>query len=481
MDAQVRQILEWAGEPERARRDYECFLEAYLRETKTPFDTEPVNAKRLVTLFGNSHFLSRFLIRHPRQADPLIHSPAIETDKKIEDFREDLKAELSNSSELSLEEFGKRLIFYKYREYLRLTIKDLSQAAGLESIMRELSELALSLIEAAYQYLHQRLQKATEEESTPHRKSLSFSQEATEEESKGRVKPCGFSVIAMGKLAGRELNYSSDIDLQYIYQCDHEEASTGCEISHHEYFVKFAEKLTQLLAQKTGEGFLYRVDLNLRPEGRSGTLANSLTALEYYYETFGEEWERQALIKAAPVAGDPKLGKSFLELIHPFVWRKSMDLASVEKIKEGKRKMHESVKKKSNQGFHVKLGPGGIREIEFFAQILQLLYGGVHPELRTSSTLGALGALVELKLIDAKEGAQLTDAYLFLRRLEHRLQMVNEAQTHVVPVHPQEQQALARRMGYFEDDPEDARERFLDDFTRYTTLVKQIFQKLFHE
>jgi glutamate-ammonia-ligase adenylyltransferase len=151
----------------------------------------------------------------------------------------------------------------------------------------------------------------------------------------------------------------------------------------------------------------------------------------------------------------------------------------LEKLKEMKRKVHDSAKKTKAQGFHVKLDEGGIRDVEYFVQMLQLLYGGSHKELRSPSTLQALSALAKKELVPAREASQLKDAYLFLRRLEHRLQLVNEAQTHLMPSGTAEQRGLARRMGYYEDDPEEARERFLDDFTRYTTLVKSTFKNLF--
>ncbi|MFO1520053.1 MAG: hypothetical protein U1F57_10385 [bacterium] len=465
MDAQTRQILEWSGEPERAAHDFKSFNERYREATGQAFDLEPVNAKRLLTIFGNSHFLTHFLIENPLEADLLVASPAIETDKKLGDFQEEIQEILGDSSH-SHEEFGRRLRLYKYREYLRLTVKDLSQAANLQPVLGEISDLAIAILQSALNFLMEEMQK---EWGIP----------LLQEEGAAESRPCGFCVIAMGKLGGRELNYSSDVDLQYVYQSDSGGIGGLRPISNHEFFVKLSERLTRLLSQKSGDGFLYRVDLNLRPEGASGTLANSLSALEKYYETFGQEWERQALLKAVPVAGDAKLAKDFKALIDPFVWRKSLTLQVVDKMKEMKRKVHDSAAKRSTRGFHVKLDEGGIREIEFFVQTLQLLYGGTHPQIRTPNTLNALDAVAGAKLIQPTEAQQLKDAYLFLRRVEHRLQLVNEAQTHLLPDKTQEQKAVARRMGYFEDDPEKARERFMDDLTRYTALVKSIFKNLF--
>ncbi len=455
MDAQTRQILEWSGEPEKAFFDFQIFCQRYQEKTGQEFDLEPVNAKRLLSIFGNSFFLTRFLLKHPEEADGVVSSPCFETDKSIQEFTEELNLFIPNIFELPLSEFGKKLRFYKYREYLRLTAKDLSQVAGLSTVLNELSYLATALIQKTYEYFYARL-----------------SQELGEPETNS------FGIIAQGKLGGMELNYSSDVDLQYVYQSDHGILKKS-SLSPHEFFVKLAEKISHFLSEKTPEGFLYRVDLNLRPEGKSGTLANSLSAIELYYESFGAEWERQALIRVLPVGGNPELGKTFLKVIEPFVWRKSMDLGVIEKMKEMKQKIRHSIADSLTKGFHVKLGEGGIREIEFFVQTLQLLYGGRHPELREPSTLPAIQALNKFQFIPSLQASQLKEAYLFLRSLEHRLQMVEEAQTHRIPEDSKSQQALARRMGYFEEDPEKAREHLQDDLTHYTAFVKATFQDLF--
>jgi len=453
MDAQTRQILEWSGEPEKAFFDFQTFCQVYQEKTGQTFDLEPVNAKRLLSIFGNSFFLTRFLLKHPEEADGVVSSPCFETDKSIQEFTEELNLLVPAPNNLA--EFGEKLRFYKYREYLRLTAKDLSQVAGLSTVLNELSYLAAALIQKTYEYFY-----------------AGLSQEW------GKPESNSFGIIAQGKLGGMELNYSSDVDLQYVYQSD-QGILKKSSLSPHEFFVKLAEKISHFLSEKTPEGFLYRVDLNLRPEGKSGTLANSLSALESYYENFGVEWERQALIRVLPVGGDSELGKNFLKVIEPFVWRKSMDLGVIEKMKEMKQKIRHSISDSLTKGFHVKLGEGGIREIEFFVQTLQLLYGGRHPELREPSTLPAIQALNKFQFISTLQASQLKEAYLFLRSLEHRLQMLEEAQTHRIPDDLKSQEALARRMGYFEEDPEKAREHLLDDLMHYTTFVKATFQDLF--
>jgi len=461
MNLPIKQILEQSGEPEKALQDFEEFLLAYKNETGESFQPESSQAKKLLTLFGNSHFLGRFLVQHPREADEVIQSPYLENEKLLKNFQDDLSQLCSDLSQISEKDFGKKIRLYKYSEFLRLTVKDLSQSGSMESILNELSFLAISVIQISYEYFFQQL-------SQEFGKPFIF-------ENEKKVKSCGFNVIAQGKLGGNELNYSSDVDLQYIYESEGKTDS----ITNHEFYVKLAKKITHFLSEKTEDNFLYRVDLNLRPEGKSGALANSLSALEYYYETFGAEWERQALIKATPIAGDLTLGNDFKKLIDPFVWRKSLDLKSIENFKEMKSKLHDSIKKSSAQGFNVKLGEGGIREIEFFVQILQLLYGGKHSEIQIASTLQTIQQLEKLNLIKPQEALQLKDSYLFLRKVEHRLQLVHESQTHLIPPGKIEQQAIARRMGYFGEDLEESRERFLEDLSRYTTMVKTIFQSLF--
>ncbi len=434
-------------------------MEKYRAASGKDFDLEPVNAKRLLSIFGNSHFLTHFLFRHPLEADKVVESNCIETDKKIGDYREELAPLLAQRKNLDIHHFGKKIRHYKYGEYLRMSAKDLSQAANMESILAEISDLAIALTETCYQYFYEQL---CDQHGKPYNAS----------------KPCGFSVIAQGKLGGRELNYSSDIDIQLVYDSN-EGKTQNSDLSNHEFYTKLSEQLLRFMSEKTEDGFLYRVDMNLRPEGKNGPLANSLLGIEQYYESFGDEWERQALIKALPVAGNPETGKQFIEIISPFVWRKSFDLSSIEKLKNIKTQVHDSLKKSLNQGYNVKLGIGGIREIEYFIQIHQLLYGGRYPELRIQNSLETLKVLDKLQLVPSRDAIQLRDAYLFLRRVEHLLQMVNEAQTHTIPNSAQEQKALARRMGYFEEDNEEARQRFLDDLIRYNNFVESTFKNLF--
>ncbi len=465
MDAQIRQILEWSGEPVTALHAFEQLQEVYHEYKGHALDLEPVNTKRLLSILGNSHFLTHFLMKHASEIDLLTESNAIETEKKIEQFLEELN-EIAEANPDNNDQFHSQLRHYKYKEFLRITVKDLSQAAGQKIILEELSDLAYALVQASLNFELKRLQK----------EYPSFFKDPA----RWKLEHCGFQVIAMGKLGAREINYSSDIDLQYVYDLTADEVNEEA-LSLREFYYKLAERLTQTLSSKSPDGFVYRVDLDLRPEGKSGPLVNSLYALESYYESFGEEWERQALIRAVPVAGDEKLKKDFLDLVHPFIWRKSVDLLTIDRMRAMKAKVHESSKKKLAKGFNVKLDEGGIREIEFFVQTLQLLFGGQQKSLQTASTFVALKNLSKLKRISEQDENQLTDAYLFLRRVEHRLQLVHESQTHTIPQNISEQMALARRMGYYDEDLEKAHARFMDDLIHTTSMVQNIFKGLFDQ
>jgi glutamate-ammonia-ligase adenylyltransferase len=246
----------------------------------------------------------------------------------------------------------------------------------------------------------------------------------------------GLVVLGMGKLGGNELNYSSDIDLMVLYE---PEAATYDADRAGAIYVRLARDLVQLLGERTEGGYVFRTDLRLRPDPAATPLAVSIPAAITYYESMGQNWERAAMIKARPVAGDRALGDAFLREIRPFVWRRHLDFAAMADIHAIKRQIYAH---KGAQGAHatiqvaghdVKLGRGGIREIEFTAQVLQLIWGGRDPGLRDPTTLGALAALAAAGKLDRRAAADLADAYVFLRNVEHRLQMVADRQTHRLP------------------------------------------------
>jgi [glutamine synthetase] adenylyltransferase / [glutamine synthetase]-adenylyl-L-tyrosine phosphorylase len=237
----------------------------------------------------------------------------------------------------------------------------------------------------------------------------------------------------MGKLGGRELNYSSDIDVVVFYDPDADVLADPEDGS--ETFARLLRRFIRIMQDRTGDGYVFRTDLRLRPDPGSTTLAIPVEAAMIYYEGRGQNWERAAFIKARPIAGDLMAGEQFLRDLVPFVFRKYLDYAAIADIHSIKRQIHvhKGHGEIAVKGHNVKLGRGGIREIEFFAQTQQLIAGGRMPELRTKSTETALAALEQAKWIDHATRTQLTEAYWFLRAVEHRIQMVNDEQTHNLP------------------------------------------------
>ncbi|HEY8276713.1 MAG TPA: bifunctional [glutamine synthetase] adenylyltransferase/[glutamine synthetase]-adenylyl-L-tyrosine phosphorylase [Methyloceanibacter sp.] len=258
----------------------------------------------------------------------------------------------------------------------------------------------------------------------------------------------GYIVIAMGKLGASELNYSSDIDLIVFYDTKRAGLKPAAEPSA--FFVKITRDLVKLLQEHTGEGYVFRTDLRLRPDPGATQIALSTEAALSYYESFGQNWERAALIKAKAAAGDRELGEAFLRQLSPFIWRKYLDYAAVDDIHAMKRRVHDfkGHGAVAVEGHDIKLGRGGIRDIEFFVQTQQLITGGRHQELRTRGTIETLFRLAEGGWIAAQVAADLSGAYRFLRRIENRLQMIGDEQTHSLPTTPEDLLRVARLSGF---------------------------------
>ncbi|HET9552460.1 MAG TPA: bifunctional [glutamate--ammonia ligase]-adenylyl-L-tyrosine phosphorylase/[glutamate--ammonia-ligase] adenylyltransferase, partial [Anaeromyxobacteraceae bacterium] len=325
--------------------------------------------------------------------------------------------------------FHRLLRRVRAREVVRISLRDLRRAR-VKEVTAELSSLACACIDAAIRFHDRRLRA---------RHGAPAGLEA-------REPGAGFCALAMGKLGARELNFSSDVDLIYVYGVDGQTAGEK-PLTHFAYYARLAELVTEAIARPTEDGFVFRVDLNLRPDGRSGPIVNSLRAAELYYQTFGRSWERNALVKARPGAGDLAVGEELLRQLEPFVWRRSLDLEVVSEIQAMKARIDARAGAEGRDD--LKLGKGGIREAEFFVSALQLLHGG-RPEaraLRERAVLPALDRLLFAGIVPSRDRDELADGYLFLRRAEHRVQMVAGAQTHRLPP-AEERLALARAMGY---------------------------------
>lgn len=305
---------------------------------------------------------------------------------------------------------------------LALAVADLAGTLPLEAVTRALSDLADRSLERAI--------GAAVAERTP--------DEA----------PRGFAVIALGKLGGRELNYSSDLDLIYLYDPDTIPRRSERE-EPDQAALRIGQRVTDLLQQRTGDGYAFRIDLRLRPSPEVTPIALPVEAAISYYESAALAWERAAFIRARAAAGDAALGNGFLETIHPFVWRRSLDFGAIEEVQALTRRIrdHYAQGQAFGPGYDLKRGRGGIREIEFFAQIHQLIHGGREPELRHASTLSALTALAEAGRIAGEEAEALSAAYRVLRTIEHRLQMVDDRQTHQLPADPAALDNVARLHG----------------------------------
>jgi len=339
---------------------------------------------------------------------------------------------------------------HRRRELVRIGGRDLAGLATVDETVRELSALAEAAIDVAVTCARARL--TAEWGDAPGR----------------------FVVLGMGKLGGEELNYSSDVDLVYVHERDGEQAA-GRTLA--QFFARLAEEVTRALRELTEDGLVFRVDLRLRPGGAEGPVAVALPAALSYYETWGQTWERAAWLKARPVGGDRALGEALLGELVPFVHRRYLDFGTIEDLKAMKRKVDASLRGPDAASADVKLGRGGIREVEFFVQAQQLVHGGKDERLRPRATLAALAALADAGYVARDLADRLAAAYRFLRDVEHKVQIVHERQTHVVPRDAAELAALARRLGF--RGPEAARD-FETIRSRHAAAVRAAFEALFH-
>ncbi len=287
--------------------------------------------------------------------------------------------------------------------------------------------------------------------------------------------PCPLMVLGMGKLGAGELNYGSDIDLILLHGDAAGETDGPRPLSVPAFFARLSRNVCKALAEVTADGKVFRVDLRLRPEGGAGIMAWPVSAAMAYYETVGDTWERAAYIKARPVAGDRAAGQGFLDGLMPFVFRRYLDFTALEAIRQVKERIHARQVARDQVGSDVKLGTGGIRDIEFFAQSQQLIHGGHNPALRTRETVPALDALAAAGHVAADDADFLKTAYVFLRHVEHRVQLVADRQTHLLPDDPVDRSRLAAQMGF------DGWTAFRAEYRRITDRVHRISHGLFGE
>lgn len=443
--------------------------------------TSPRMLDLLCTIFGNSDSLSFTLVRDPMLIYWLAEEEVLSRKPTRIGMEQALRRNLAHlfTTELKLDVLRR----FRRREMLRIGVRDLLRLADVPETTACLSDLASVLIQAAYEIVESDLK--TQYGVPMHR------------DRSGRWVETGFTVIGMGKLGGHELNYSSDVDLIYVYE-SHEGATRPGplagnghppvqSISNEEYFELLSRRLTRALADPTHEGHVFRVDLRLRAEGSVGQLARSLDEYAKYYRTRGQVWERLALLKAWPVAGSLPLGRRFVRIVKPFILldrREPLDrrgaAAVIDSVRSVKDLIDEKLSGRGHERRNVKLGIGGIREIEFLVQTIQVLAGARLPGLLDRSTLGALERFRRHGLLSARQQAELSAAYLFLRDVEHKLQMVHDLQTHALPGTDEELERCAIRVGFDEEDRGVALACFLSRLVRYTSYVHAAFRSLFH-
>jgi glutamate-ammonia-ligase adenylyltransferase len=391
----------------------------------------------LLRSFGASPFLAEVLIRHPGWLYWLSEPGVLGRPRTAREVAADVRSSLSSLETLDRRRAALRVA--RRREALHAGVRDTLRLATVAETLLALSDAADALVEAALAV------------------------------ARGEVPdgPAAFAVLAFGKLGGRELNYSSDVDLVYVYDGDDAVAAEA-----------LARALTGALHDVTEEGHVYRVDLRLRPEGGAGRVAMPASAFADYYASRGATWERLALLKARPVAGDLALGRRCLEATAPFVFDRAFDGTALDDVRAMKQRIDAQVAARGETGRNVKLGRGGIREIELVAQVLQLRFGSRAAALRARGTVEALDALHVLGFLAQPAHRALTDAYTFLRDVENKLQMVADAQAHVLPRDPAELRRLALRIGLSDRGARAAEDALRDEYAGHTDAVHGAYEQV---
>lgn len=409
----------------------------------------------LKAVFGNSPFLSELLLRNPEIAAGLVAEGPEPVHRRIIDaVVAEAAEEPSHDKVMAVLRRGKN------RVALLIALADIANLWPLEDVTGALSDYADLALDLTIRCLLRQFAAGgvfdIPDGDRPERDA-------------------GLTVLAMGKLGGRELNYSSDIDLILLY----EQSKLPCADPDGlpQQLVRLVRQLMRGLDDRTADGYVFRTDLRLRPDPGTTPLAIPVSAAEIYYESVGQNWERAAMIRARACAGDIEVGEAFLDHLRPFVWRKNLDFAAIQDIHSIKRQItaYRGGGEIAVNGHNIKLGRGGIREIEFFAQTQQLIWGGRFPSLRTRQTIETLDALADIGRIDRGTAQEMAGAYRYLRRLEHRLQMVNDQQTHALPKSDEQIDEIAAFMGYSDGDA--FRRELLDKLT----LVETHYARLFEE
>ena len=420
-------------------------------------ERHPHLAHYALVVSGLSRYLGETLLQNPDLLLLFLDDRSLDRTLSREDFREALNRWRGKAAEENIQLLLAR---FKRREYVRIMLRDALGIAPLAETTAEISALADVLIEAALEEAQRRL-------------ALRFSHEANSGLGE-------FSVLALGKLGGNELNYSSDVDLLYIF--GNGAASTGS--FHREHYIRLAQQLTEILSSVTREGAVFRIDMRLRPQGSQGELAVSLAHALQYYATGAHDWERQALIKARHCAGDSRLSRAFLEGVQPHVYTKGVNLAAIETALQARERIRRRRPHFGSFGPHVetvdvKLDRGGIRDIEFLVQCLQRVYGGAEPWLRSGGTMFSLQKLHDKRHINSRDFQELNNTYVFLRHVEHRLQLRHGQQTHRLPASDEELRILQRSLEAASDQVRG--DEFVDLIRQRMAAVAAIYHRIIQQ
>jgi len=457
---QLEQHLAQTSDPDMALNN----LERFVAVARSPLSLLSLMERDdealpiLLQIFSTSQHMADLLVRDPESYDLLRITEGQPVNRDV------LVAELC--SEISALKDEKAVMAslrrYKHRETLRIAYGDIIRNHGIAVVTRQISYLADAICEAALQFARRTVE---EKRGTPR---------------KADGEPARFVILALGKLGGVELNYSSDIDLMMLYDADG--ATDGKRsIGNAEFFERVTRLFVKLLTEPTELGMCYRVDLRLRPEGGQSAAVISLDSALHYYDTSGRTWERQAFVKARPVAGDLDLGRHFLAELQPWIYRRYLSRADITGIKALKRRIDQRARREEGDMLNVKTGRGGIRDVEFVIQFLQLLNGADLENVRTGNTLEAITKLEDAGCLTLQERTILEKTYTFLRKLEHRLQIMFDLQTHTLPDDDVELRKLAIRMGYPSSNGKSALHSFKEHHHSKRQLNRKILDHLLQD
>lgn len=465
MSADVKVLRDWAARAPKpfdgeraltAMQDLEASVasieDAALRRRMEGLLADADTRRLLDGIFGNSPFLTRILRVHPDWLPRLVDEPPAETLAAL------IARTRATAGAATQADLMRELRLAKAEAAILIALADLATAWSLEEVTAALTDFADAAVQAAVEWLLK--------DAARRGQIARAAEEVTQAGS-------GLAILGMGKYGSRELNYSSDIDIVVFYEPGQLPLKEGTEEGP--FFVRLTQALVKILQERTEHGYVFRTDLRLRPDPGGTPVAVSLPAAEHYYESRGQNWERAAFIKARAVAGDPQAGQLFLKMLTPYIWRKNLDFVAIDDIHSMKRQIHAvgGHGTIAVAGHNVKLGRGGIREIEFFVQTQQLIAGGRDRELRGQQTCPMLDELARKNWIAPEAAEELKSAYRFLRTLEHRLQMIADEQTHTLPATEEGLDHVACFMNF------DSRADFAETLTGHLRRVQGHYAKLF--